>query len=227
MLTWALLSVMGVLNMTGSRSKKAGFPAERILFAVSVFVIIFFFFVVVSNFSRLGITGAETGYANVTINQSVGITLITDGINFTSSGPADYRESNNSNDLEPAGSTRINISNNGNVPVNVTVQTTTDLFTSVVASSDTSFKCMINICNGQNNGADGDGATECLTSPWNGTYTDCDSDATSSPVHAIANLSQLDGQDTSVLDISITIPSLESAGTKQAIIALVAVASTL
>ena len=207
------------------RRKNIQLHSGHVLLVVAVFAVAFSSFIILSNIFKPHITGAETAYANVTINESVGITLVTDGINFTSAGPFDYRESNNTADIEP--DNRINMTNAGNVPINVTVQTTTDLFTSVNPASDTSFKCMIDICNGITGGAHGDLAGGCRTSPWNNTYTDCDSSATSSPVHAIANLTFADGADSAVLDISITVPSEESGGLKQAAISLVASASGL
>jgi len=205
--------------------KKNKEDSGHLVLIVTVFAIAFSAFIILSQVFKPHITGAETAYANVTINQSVGITLVTDGINFTSAGPYDYRESNNSADIEP--DDRINISNNGNVPINVTVRTTTDLFTSVNPATDSSFKCMIEVCNGIVGGAHGDLPGGCLTSPWNNTYADCDSAATATPVHAISNLTFWDGSDSAVLDISITIPSQESGGLKQATISLIAQASGL
>ncbi len=207
------------------RRKKTKTHSRHILAALAVFVIAFSSFLIVSNIFKSHITGAETAYANVTINQSVGIILVTDGVNFTSAGPYDYRESNNSADISPQN--RINLTNAGNIPINVTVQTTSDLFTSVNPVTDSSFECMIDICNGIVGGANGDLPGGCLTSPWNDTYTDCDSAATSTPVHAISNLSFWDGSDSAVLDIAITVPSQESGGVKQATINLVASASGL
>lgn len=208
--------------MQRQRREKNQIRSKHAFLVVAVFAIAFSTFLILF---KTSITGAETAYANVTINESVGITLVTDGINFTSAGPYDYRESNNTADVEP--DDRINMTNVGNVPINVTVQTTTDLFTSVNPASDSSVKCMIEICNGIVGGSNGDTPGQCLPSPWNSTYTDCDSSATSSPVHAIANLTFLDGSDSAVLDISITVPSGESGGLKQATITLVASASGL
>ena len=207
------------------RLKETQLSSGHLLLVVAAFAIAFSTFMLLSNIFKPSITGAETAYANVTINQSIGITLITDGVNFTSAGPYDYRESNRSADIESGD--RINMTNIGNVPINVTVQTTTDLFTSVNPGSDSSFKCMIEICNGIVGGSNGDTPGQCLPSPWNNTYTDCDSSDTSSPVPAIANLTFLDGSDSAVLDISITIPSQESGGLKQATLSLVASASGL
>lgn len=206
--------------------KKEQDHTKNVLLIITIAVIAFSISIIIAHVFKPTITGAETAYANVTINQSVGILLITDGTNFTSAGPNDYRESNTSTDTLPS-NTRINISNNGNRPVNISLQTTTNLFTSVDPVTDSSYKCMVEICNGRpasaatGAGSAGDDAGECEKSPWNETYTDCDSGAgTVSDV--IGNLSFWDGTDTAVLDISITVPTQESGGPKQSTMSLVA-----
>lgn len=207
------------------QNKKTSFSKQRMLIILAMSVIVLSVFVIITQLSKLSVIGAETAYANVTINETVGILLVTDGVNFTSSGPADYRESNRSADTLPA-DTRINISNNGNTNVNVSVQTTTDLFTSVDPATDTSYKCMIEICNGipasaaTGAGADGDDPGECAKSVWNQTYTDCDS-AAGTIVNVIGNLSYVSPNNTAVLDISIIVPASEPGGTKQSTMSLV------
>lgn len=215
--------------MSQSKKKEATLSKKRILITLAMSVIVLSVFVIITQLSKLSVIGAETAYANVTINETVGIFLVTDGVNFTSSGPGDYRETNSSSDTLPS-DTRINLSNNGNVNVNVSLQTTADLFTSVNPASDNSYKCMVEICNGipasapTGAGADGDDPGECGKSVWNQTYTDCDS-GSGTVVDVVGNLSYVPSNNTAVVDISITVPAAESGGTKQATMSLVGYAS--
>ncbi|MDD5332015.1 MAG: hypothetical protein PHE43_04340 [Candidatus Nanoarchaeia archaeon] len=81
------------------------------------------------------ITGGATGSVNISINSSLGITMISSDINFTTSNPGDSRTSYEQDDLEGESCSAdylcgFNITNDGSVLMNITIQETENLFDS-------------------------------------------------------------------------------------------------
>lgn len=141
---------------------------------------------------RLQISTAATdfGSVNLTVNEMISIEIINALINFSSASPGD---SKNSEDLSSGG---FNITNDGNVEVNISLRTSSDLFSGT--TSNTSFQCKTN--------SDFDLSTSQTT------YIDCRSDE--GTINGfVSGLEQTEGNSAEV-HLQITVPIDETTGQK-------------
>lgn len=127
--------------------------SDNQLILISLIVIALSIFTILLSTGKLGITGASTeqGYVNVTVPTSAAITLHTVSINFSTTLPGVAKNSYASADVSTReyGGTHmpcdvdnhcgINITNDGSVFINITIQATEALFTSGSYDADTHF----------------------------------------------------------------------------------------
>lgn len=165
-------------------------------------------------------TGEAVGQVNVTINETVGITLQVSEINFTLANPGDDLESNDSSDLSysdgypaPCSATddtcNFNITNDGSVPVNITMTNNNELFNSTGLNS-THYRCSVE--NQYNTSAMKYGY--CTSN--NITWFDCSNNggATNTSFPCITNLNYTNNYDSALVRIRIMVPGDEPSGHK-------------
>ena len=149
--------------------------------------------------SQVGMTGAATGTANVTVLSFTSLSIIVDNVNFGSMNPW---ESNDTADSSPP---PFELRNDGNVDLNVTVNSTS-LWT-VLPGNVTSVyfqgKCRDNE------------ATACGAGS-NTTYGNIPID--SAAVNFITNMPFPSSRDEVYFDINVTVPEEETPGAKSAVI---------
>lgn len=168
-------------------------------------------------------TGAAVGHANVTISESTTITLSPSSINFTDTALGIAKDSGNNADVFDCAADNvcgINITNDGSVYINVSLETTQDLFTSPGQDAN-SFRCRVN---GHSNTT----STFYESVDWPTTYfspTDC-RDSIGAINNFIAGLNFTDGFDNAYVDINISVPNDEESGSKVSIISFTATKST-
>ena len=162
-----------------------------------------------------GITGAATGlgYINVSINETIGITMVTANINFTSTVPGENKATTKATDIT---SGPFNITNDGSVTINITIADTETLFDS--GSLSRALHYLYNVA---------------LTRPANGVFTyPCSLNHTqglqytsallwrafpaSSTETPICALNYTDGYDSVIINVNITVPLDETGGQKSA-----------
>ena len=198
---------------------------DAVLYVLAVLAIGATLFGVIISFTQIRsplITGASDAYVNISINSTIGITFVTDAVNFTNSNPLDDRESNDTNDLLPAAAaSRLNFTNSGSETINVTISMT-NMFTGTL-NADTTQQCMQSNCNGRVN-------TACApTGEYNfPTYGNCsNAEAAAGDIHIISNLSSIAGLNSAVIDFRVIVPSDEIGGTKSSEVTLTATSSNL
>jgi hypothetical protein len=163
------------------------------------------------------ITSAAVGFVNITINETVGITLRNQVINFTASNPGDDKESNDSSDvttgLDLCAATddtcNFNVTNDGSVNINITLTTNTELFTSATMNS-THYRCSIE----NHFNTTGDQFGYCVGS--NTTWFDCslNGGAANATIPCITNLNYTNNRDSALVRIRVNVPSDEPSGKK-------------
>ena len=168
-----------------------------------------------------GMASVLKGTANVTISREIAISFAVSNVSFTDATTGQSRDSYASAQVNNCGTDGIcglNITNDGSVTVNITLQTTKDMF------SGTS---PIFYCNISNNGGGAVyyGPTIEMTSVGNASMQDCLSTASGGDgiENFVANLSYVDPIDWVMIDFKITVPADEPAGLKFATIQLTAV----
>ncbi|MDD5416565.1 MAG: hypothetical protein PHU12_01160 [Candidatus Aenigmarchaeota archaeon] len=149
-----------------------------------------------------GATGLAIGTAQVSVPAKVAISLPVSAIDF---GNMDINEVNDTTDGSPAA---FQVQNDGSVSVNITVGAT-DMWAGTGATNPSSyyeFAC------GSGEVACGAGSVTSLTNM----------PATASPVLAIANLGHTNSADQVELDIGVTVPGDEPAGSKSSTVTFTA-----
>src|SRR3989344_5495880 len=212
----------------------------------------------VHNLQNDKITGLVVGTVNVTINSSTGISLSRAAINFTVSNPGTNRVTYLNTDLTsaPLGaggcSSRlshttcgINVTNDGNVNVNITLQDSgAAIFKSGTFSRVRHFLFNVSvpyssrfvIC--ANNGAGTNGFYHINNTEWSGTQlggfvpTINWTPVNASAITIVCGLNYTDSgpanepiPDTAAIEINITVPSDEAAGTKGTTLEILGIAS--
>ncbi len=174
--------------------------------------------------NKLEVTGAAStgaGYTNVTVIEATDISIVRAQINFTDANPGDTRDSHESDHVNQCtidNECGINITNDGSVDINITLENTDDLFES--ATLDQSIHYLYNITLGDN--STDYTAVDCSTGGSRGLQfngTNGDSGWRAFPPQggsevAICGLNSTDGHDSVQVDVNITIPGDEAAGIK-------------
>ncbi|MBU3896959.1 MAG: hypothetical protein KJ697_03455 [Nanoarchaeota archaeon] len=147
-------------------------------------------------------TGMAIGTAQVSVPAKVAISLPVNAIDF---GNMDVNDANDTIDTSPA---PFQVQNDGSVSVNITVGAD-DMWTGTGATNPSvyyKFAC------GAGEVACGSGSVTSLTNM----------PATGSPIKAIANLGHTNAADQVELDIGVTVPSDEPAGSKSSTVTFTA-----
>lgn len=184
-------------------------------------------------------TGYVTGSVNITINESIAITLGRTTVNFTTSNPGDGRTTYTTADITtlpiPSCTAKLNtatcgfnITNDGSVTINITAQDLGTLFRSPtfsraihflfnVSVPDTVRRTTTGICPGFYNltTAPAGNANNWTALPTSATTIICGLNFTNSD-------SGNPGPDSTAIDINITVPADEATGTKGTIIEFLA-----
>lgn len=145
---------------------------------------------------RAAVTGAATGYANVTVATTVAITLTVTEVNF---GSMNVNENNDTSDGSPA---PFNLRNDGNVNVNISVYAT-DLWNQTGYQNPTAN--FLGKCRDNDAGACGTGSAMAYTQIANTTNT------TWYPIRSLRFPAAFDD---AYFDINVTVPPEEGAGPK-------------
>ncbi len=173
--------------------------------AIAVAVLVIGMALIVNGLSKAGITGYATawGSVNLTVTSSTAITLITDTVDLGQlvSGTSNDTVGDQASDPLP-----FKIRNDGNIPINISIQATNLFTTAPNPSIYFQARCQNttewNCANG--------------TVPYRNAsilrFTDIP--ASGSPRVFIANLTSADAYDQAKLDINVTVPAEESAGAK-------------
>ncbi len=184
-------------------------------------------------------TGYVTGSVNITINESIAITLVRNTINFTTSNPGDGRTTYTTADIATApipsctaklntATCGFNISNDGSVTINITLQDLRTLFTSPTFSRATHFLFNVSVPNAVRARTTGicPGFYNLTTAPagngnnWTAVPT------TATTIICGLNFTNSDsgnaGPDVAAIDINITVPLDEGSGTKGTILEFLA-----
>lgn len=108
--------------------------ADNRLVLITLIAVSLSLFSLFLSFTRLSITGVatEASYVNLTVIPSIEITVWADSIRFTAAQPGQSRNSYNSSEMENCGTDNycgINITNDGGISINITIQETENLFT--------------------------------------------------------------------------------------------------
>jgi len=173
-----------------------------------------------------GIIGAATGlgYVNVTVNETVGITMVTNTVNFTSTLPGVSKTTYIATDIT---SGPFNITNDGTVDINITITDTETLFSSANLNRDIHY--LYNVTLAQKNTAVYDCSLN-MTLGLKFTPVTSISGWRAFPVSGaetpICGLNYTDGADSVTININITVPNDESSGTKAARVTFTSVATT-
>ena len=184
------------------------------------------------SFGKFGITGAAStgvGYTNVTVSAATDITVVRAQINFTDSNPGETRDSHDStqiNECSVDSECGINITNDGSVEVNISMENTNNLFDG--SSLVNSKHYLYNITFGDNNTAFT--SVDCsaggsrglqFDDPAYGSFRQMPAESASEV--AICYLNSTDGHDSVQVDINITVPGDEPAGIKSGVITFTAI----
>jgi len=206
------------------KDKKSFKFSNNDLAAILVVAIIFSVLFTMNTLNKLEapVTGKATsliGTANITISREVSISFAVANLSFVDSYAGSTLDSYNAsavNNCATNGACGLNITNDGSVNVNISLQTTADMF----SGTSPSFLC--NLSN--NNGAAvyyGPGATG-MTSAGNTTMQNCAS-GVGSLAAFVSNLSFRNPTDWAMIDFKVTVPVDESAGYKLASVTFSAV----
>ena len=159
------------------------------------------------------ILGAVVGTVNVTINESIGISLVTESINFTTSGIGDIKDTTSATEIQScsAAPCGFNISNDGSVNLNISVDVTSNMFTgsSVNASS---FMCNATSFDSDSNISAQGWTGDCTYATW----IDCRDAQAVETGYCFADINFTDGSDVVYLEVQIAVPDSEPSGDKQA-----------
>ena len=150
------------------------------------------------------LTGYTTGLVNVTVNRTLTFTLTPRYVNFTGLNPSD---GDNTTDLAPL---PFNVTNDGNVLINVSIAVT-DLFLTSAAPS-AFFQCRCG-----NTTTDGN-CSRLVFPSFNTSFRNC-------PTSAAVFLPFLDydsSNDTNYLHINVTVPSAEPGGFRESTVTFTA-----
>ena len=156
------------------------------------------------------LTGMATGHVNVTVNESVSITLIVPNVTFGPLNPVGLGLpfTNNTEDNNPR---PITIRNDGSTTVNITIDTTEDLWSSVASpSAYFTFKCGTNSSTCDTTGGDPPSVTTFTNVPK------------SSQTLVIWNMSRYDSSDQLEVEFNVSVPASEPASSNEVDITLTA-----
>jgi len=164
-----------------------------------------------------GITGAATtalGYVNVTINETVGISMVTAIVNFTSAVQGQTRATIIASDYNTG---PLNLTNDGGTVINVSITDTQTIFSSASFARATHYVYNVTLADITTNAA----SKNCSLGYSNGlSYTYAAGGWRAMPSAGaetpICRLNFTDGKDSVRVDINITVPSDEAAGEKRA-----------
>lgn len=159
------------------------------------------------------ILGAAVGTVNVTINESVGVSLVTDSINFTTSGINDVKDTTTATDIQScsAAPCGFNISNDGSVNLNISIDVTSNMFTGSGVNAS-SFMCNATNFDADSNVSIQGWTGDCTYAEW----IDCRDGQTVESGNCFADINFSDGSDVVYLEIQIAVPDAEPSGDKQA-----------
>jgi len=170
--------------------------------------------------SPTGMASSLIGTVNLTVTREVAISFAVSNVSFTNALTGQTRDSIDNGDIQTGicagyGSCGLNITNDGSVTVNISLQTTKDMF----SGTSPVFQCNLSNAASSETYWHGD-------SLGNASMQDCSSSAGAiSPF--IANLSYKDPQDWAMIDFKVTVPVDEPNGLKYASVSLTAVDAEL
>ncbi|MDD5253639.1 MAG: hypothetical protein PHG05_00865 [Candidatus Nanoarchaeia archaeon] len=175
------------------------------------------------------VTGGATGSVNISVNASLGITMVNADINFTSSNPGDNKVSYLTDDLEGESCLAnyecgFNITNDGSVLINISIQETESLFDS--ASFSAAKHLLYNVTHaeaGYPAAAPGSGCS--VGYPGGLGAGDWRALPSAAAEDGICFLNYTDGSDSVMIDLNVTVPVDEPSGEKLATITFLAKAA--
>lgn len=194
---------------------------------LAIGISVFGIYTMVTNMGPSIITGADVGSANVSVSQSLAISISPAVINFTNTGQGATRNSSENTDLLPNTCTDnfcgINITNAGNTLIDIQLNVIRDMFTSVSRNAS-SMMCVVSpAANNFNKGS----AT--ATNSTNTTYVTCNNLTATGAVGGdaafIDGLNFTDSSDNVYVDVRITVPMDEFTGQKGSILEFIAAAN--
>ena len=192
---------------------------------IAIGISIFGIYTTLTNIGPSLITGGASsglGSANVTIQPVTSITINPSIINFTQAQPGDNKNSSLASDVQGCSSNfrcGINITNDGNIIVDISLQVLDDMFTADSKAMGCRV-CSVPECGGTTNYNKGDAVFDTNTS-----YVICNITGSANiggTAEFIDGLNYSDGSDYAYVDVNITVPSLEPTGVKGAILSFTA-----
>jgi len=191
---------------------------------LAIGISVFGIYTTITNMGPTLIGGAAIGTANVTIQTATTITINPANINFTQSTQGQLKNSSENTDVSATCSDflcGINITNDGNVLIDVQLTVPDNMFDSLSANA-TSMMCRV--CNNTlcgNNFNKGTGATTYST---NTTYINCTSSAgnVGGDTAFIDALNYTNQYDNAYVDVQIIVPDDEPIGLKGAVLSFTA-----
>lgn len=178
------------------------------------------------------ITGAPVGTANVTVSQATTITINPANISFVDTALGEGRNSSLATDNGISCSNNfcgLNITNDGNVLVDISLDVSDDLFTSASANT-TSMQCRVNpVGRSAGNYGNGDAGVAGIDNSTK-VYTSCvDSvgNIGNNGTEFIDALNFTNGGDNAYVDVWISVPIDEITGTKLSTLSFTAAANVV
>lgn len=185
---------------------------------------VFSLFLFLGKFDITGASSTGIGYTNVTVLETTDITVVRGLINFTATSPGVSKDSTQSSHLYQCDTDLkcgINITNDGSIAINISIENTEALFDS--GTIDNSKHYLYNITLGDNSTdytsvdcSTGGSQGLQLTGSWRAMPDELASEI------AICCLNQTDSHDSVQVDINITVPDDEPAGVKSGTITFTA-----
>ena len=188
---------------------------------IAIGISIFGIYTTLTNIGPTLITGGASsglGSANVTIQPVTSITISPSIINFTQSQPADYKNSSENSHVSGCNTDfycGINITNDGNIIVDITLQVLDDMFN----ADSKAMGCHVNTNVAKYFGK-GD-SVDNTTIEWI-TCNITGGSLGKNGTEFIDGLNYTDGADNAYVDVNITVPGLEPTGVKGAILSFTA-----
>ncbi|MDD5177719.1 MAG: hypothetical protein PHT54_00325 [Candidatus Nanoarchaeia archaeon] len=205
-------------------------PSSKFLVALAILAVGISITGIIASSPKLSIiTGHTTGSVNISINSSLGISIVNADVNFTSSNPGDgkvsYLKKNIEGDACAADyACGFNLTNDGSILINISIQETESLFSS--ATFDNSKHLLYNTTHVELNypsSAPGNGCS--VGYPGGLSSGDWRPVPNAASEWAICSLNFTDDSDSVIVDINITIPDDELSGQKSGTLTFIATAS--
>ena len=196
-------------------SDKVSNPFFSILLGITIVLALFSAWVFITD--DVPLVGLATGRVNVTVNSTLGLSFVTNSsVNFTLSNPGDSKTSLLAANIAGCGTDRtcgFNLSNDGNVEMNISMINSDALFTSTSFSRGLHFSFNVTPMINTFNRCGANFYGNVTNNTWSGVPT--------SSVVVICALNYT-AQDTAMVDINVTVPTDETAGAKIATVTFTA-----